>query len=96
MIRYYLAQIIERSDLPSNLPTGDLKQDNAQNVLRLVFGFAAAIAFLMVTYGGFKYVISQGEPSNTAKAKNTILYSLIGLVVCLVAFSLVTFVVEQT
>lgn len=92
---YYVAQVvIDKKDL-GGVPTGDLKSSTIQNVLKLVFGFAGAIAFLIVTFGGFKYVISQGDPAATNKAKNTILYALIGLVVCTMAFSIVTFVIGK-
>ena len=89
-------QLLQQKDLPTNfIKNQQVGSDKFKVILQLVFGFAGAIAFLMVTFGGFKYVISQGDPSATAKAKNTILYALIGLVVCVVAFSIVTFVVKQ-
>lgn len=64
------------------------------NGLRLVFGLLGGIALIIVTLAGFKYVLSQGNPQETAKAKNTILYALVGLVVAITAFSIVTFVMD--
>ena len=52
-----------------------------QPALQLVFGLAGGIALLVITVAGFQYVISQGNPQSTAKAKDTILYDPIGLVV---------------
>ncbi len=94
---HLLAQVIQftQDDL-KNLPQKPATKGNLHNILQLVFGFAGAVTFLMVTFGGFKYVISQGDPSATAKAKNTILYALIGLVVCVTAFGIVTFVIGKT
>lgn len=65
------------------------------NVLKLVFGVAGAVSVLIVTIGGFRYVISQGNPQETAKAKDTIIYALIGLVVCIFAFAITGFVVNK-
>jgi hypothetical protein len=73
-------------------PVGD---SNIANALRLVFGIAGATALIIVTIAGFKYVLSQGNPQETAKAKNTILYALIGLVVCITAFSIVPFIIKE-
>ena len=61
----------------------------------LVFGIMGAVALLVITIAGFKYVLSQGNPQETAKAKNTILYALIGLVVAILAFNIVKFVVGR-
>ena len=39
-------------------------------------------------------MMSQGDPGKTKKAKDTILYGLIGLIVCLLAFAIVQFVIN--
>lgn len=87
-----LAQVpIDTSPLPkagldaSGNPSTTLMTD----VLNVIFGILAAIAFVSVVYGGFKYVISQGDPTKTAKAKDIIMYSIIGLVISLSAFGIV-------
>lgn len=56
-------------------------------LLRLV----AIVAVGFVVYGGFQYMTSTGEPDRTKKAKDTILNALVGLVICLVATSVVSF-----
>lgn len=63
-----------------------------QHILQIVFAVAGALALLMVTISGFRYVISSGEPQATAKAKDGILYALIGLIVCVLAEAIVSFV----
>lgn len=55
---------------------------------------AAAIAVIIVIYGGIRYIISQGDASHVAAAKNTILYAVIGLLVSLFAYAIVQFVVK--
>jgi multisubunit Na+/H+ antiporter MnhB subunit len=60
-----------------------------------VFGLAGAIALVSITLGALNYVLSQGDSSKLAKAKDTIMYSVIGLIVCLAAFSIVTFVIGK-
>lgn len=63
-------------------------------VLNIVFAMAASIAVLMVVIGGFRYIVAQGDPSSTASAKNSIIYALVGLLVVMVAYSIVTLVVK--
>jgi hypothetical protein len=87
---YYLAQIT-KGDI--NLPGGDVKESTVPQALLLVFGVAGAITLLVITVAGLQYVLSQGNPQATAKAKNTILYALIGLAICIFAFAIVKFVI---
>lgn len=73
---------------------------NVDNTLKLainVFSFIVGVAaIIMIIVGGLKYVISQGEGSNTASAKNTILYAIIGLVVVVLAQVIVKFVLAKS
>jgi hypothetical protein len=65
---------------------------NIINTLLLVIGIAAVI---MLIIGGFRYVFSQGNEKAVSGAKDTILYSIIGIVVAILAFSIVQFVLGQ-
>lgn len=62
------------------------------NVLLFILG---AVAVIMIVIGGIRYTISQGDSSAVTSAKNTILYSVIGLVVALLAYAIVNFVITQ-
>lgn len=57
-------------------------------ILRI--GGIAAVGFII--FGGFQYLISQGEPDRTKGAKNTILNAVIGLVVTLSASAIVNLI----
>ena len=59
------------------------------NILGIVVGIAAV---LMLVVGGFKYITSGGDSSKTASARNTVIYSIIGLVIAVMAQVLVHFV----
>lgn len=62
-------------------------------ILNGVVGVLGAIAAIFIVVGGVSYMTSQGDPGKTKKAKDTILYALIGLVVAVLAFAIVNFVV---
>ena len=53
------------------------------------------IAVVMIILGGISYATSQGDPSKVKKAKDTILYGIIGLVVALLAYAIVNFVLSS-
>jgi hypothetical protein len=50
-----------------------------------------AVAVIMLIIGGFRYVISQGDAGSVKQAKDTILYGIIGIIVAIIAYALVTF-----
>lgn len=52
---------------------------------RLVGVVTAVASVLAIMVGGFKYIISAGDPSNVNSAKNTIMYAIIGLVISIIA-----------
>jgi hypothetical protein len=61
--------------------------------LNIVFGITASIAVLMIVIGGLRYVLAHGDPNGTAQARNTMIYAVVGLLVTMAAFAIVTFVV---
>ena len=82
-----LAQIIGPDDL--DIPKNSADASALQTILSTVFLLAGGIALIFIVVGGLKYVLSAGDPSQTAKAKDTILYAVIGLIIALLAFVIV-------
>lgn len=56
---------------------------------------AALAAVGYVIYGGIQYITSGGSPESTKKAQNTIINALIGLVLAILAASIVAFIGGQ-
>lgn len=90
---YLLSTIINPNDV--NVPKGDLNDGGFKLVLQIVFGVAGGIALLIVALGALKYTLSQGNAQEITKAKDTIIYAIVGLIVCIMAFSLVSFVLGK-
>ncbi len=64
------------------------------NVLNAVYGIVGVLTVVMIVVGGVKYMTSQGDPGKLSSAKNTIMYSVIGLVITLSAFAITAFVLS--
>lgn len=60
------------------------------NVLLFVVG---AVSVIMLIVGGIRYVVSGGDSTAVQGAKNTILYAIVGIVICLLAYAVVSFVI---
>ena len=86
------SEIVKKIVPEGTLP--DTKADDAtiENVLSTIFGALALISIVFITIGGLRYVISEGNEQKVQQAKETVLYAIIGLVISLVAFSVVRFV----
>lgn len=63
------------------------------NVLNAIIGVLGIVAVIFVIVGGVKYMTSAGDPGKIQQAKKTILYALIGLAVCALAFAIVNLVI---
>lgn len=75
----------------TGLPTVGAGSNELQLILQVVFGVLGVVAVLFIVIGGLRYTISEGNPEDMSKAKNTIIYAIVGLVIVLFAEAIVTF-----
>ena len=66
-----------------------------KNVTNIMFFIIGAVSVIMLIYGGIRYTTSGGNANNVTAAKNTIMYSIVGLIIAILAFAVVNFVVKQ-
>ena len=68
---------------------------NIVSIINGVIGVLGVVCVVVMIVGGVNYMTSTGESAKVEKAKKTILYGLIGLVVCVLAFAIVNFVISN-
>lgn len=61
-------------------------------ILSTVYWVAGAAAIIVIVIAGIFYSISQGDATKIKRAKEAILYALVGLVVVMVAFVITNFI----
>lgn len=66
-----------------------------KRIVDIMLFLIGAISVLMVVVGGIRYVTSGGDPQQVKAAKDTVLYAVIGLVIAILAYAIVSFVVNQ-
>lgn len=88
---------IDKNDVcgPGLLTCTDVGGNTVQTALKIAFAIAGAVAVIIIIIAGLRYTISSGNPQEAAKAKNAILYAIIGVVVCVVGYGIVTFVLGR-
>lgn len=74
--------------------TNDDAKTLVTNITGTLLFFIGAVAVIMIVIGGIKYVTANGNAENIKSAKNTIMYSLLGLIAAIAAQALVVFVVN--
>lgn len=88
----HLAQKIDAGDL--GVPKADANT-LLSNGFDIVYFLAGAIAVVVIVVSGILYVISNGDASRVAKAKNYLTYAIVGLVVVLLAWGITNFVIGR-
>lgn len=96
MYNFYtkFSQVLSDQDIP-NVPKGGLGSTQISSALQMVFAIFAAVAVLVIAISAFRIVISRGNPQDVSRARDSIIFAIIGLVISMAAFSIVTFVVER-
>ena len=64
------------------------------NILNVVIGISSLVAVVFIIIGGLNFMTASGDPGKVKKAKDTILYACIGLVVCALAFAIVNWAIS--
>ena len=94
------------ADSPANRYTGPTAQKAATGdsrdlmsilnlIINVALGIIGFVAVVMIIMGGIQYTTSSGDAAKVTKAKNTILYGIVGLVVALLAFAIVNFILAN-
>lgn len=66
-----------------------------KQITNTIIYIVGVIAVIMLIIGGIKYVVSGGDAKKVTDAKNTVLYAIIGLVICFFAYAIVNFVINS-
>jgi ABC-type Fe3+ transport system permease subunit len=61
-------------------------------IVELLLRLAALVALGFVVWGGIQYLMSQGEPDKTTKARHTIINALVGLGVAVLSTAIIGYV----
>ena len=89
---YLLATEFEVSADEIGIPNIQANGGTLNGILAQVFALVGALAFLFLVIGALRYVTSGGDSSQVKQAKDTMLYSVIGLVIAVSAYGIIQFV----
>ena len=76
------------------LPNGDVRE-TATRLINVSLGFLGIIFLILILKGGFLFMISGGKKEKMEEARGSIVSAIIGLIIILSAWSIVTFVINS-
>lgn len=80
----------------TGLPQVVASSANLQSILQILFGILAVMAvIIIVVWGGLRLISEGSNPQQAAKARNTIIYGTIGLVIAISGEIIVSFVLNR-
>ena len=65
------------------------------NIVSYLFWAVGLVAVIMIVVSGLKMTMSAGDPGAVQKAKQTLIYSVIGLAIAILAYAIVTIVIDR-
>ena len=75
------------------------KQDGLSNILKnatnIVLFIAGALAVIMIIYGSIRFMTAHGNEKQVESARLIVTYSVIGLIIAILAYALVNFVLSN-
>jgi type IV secretory pathway VirB2 component (pilin) len=96
------APIASAVNLGSNDPGGELPEGSNLDLRGLildivgwVLNFLALLAVIYIIIAGIRLIVSQGDDDQKGKAKKTIMYVVVGLIVIILARVIVGFVTTE-
>lgn len=75
--------------------TSNNLMSTVSTIINVIIGVVGIVSVIFIVIGGLSYVTSAGDPGKAKKAKDTILYAVIGLIVAVLAFAIVNFVLAS-
>ena len=78
-----------------NKNTGETQVNGIiKTIVEVLLTAVGAISIIMIVIGGILFALSSGDAQKAAKARSTILYAVVGLIVSIFASAIVNFVFD--
>ena len=66
-----------------------------KTVVNVLLWAVGILSVIMIIFSGFRYITSAGDASKTKSAQSTLIYSVVGLIVAIMAWAIVNMVINR-
>jgi len=88
--QYGLVESTKNTPLIDNTP-----QQIVGTVIGAILSLLGVVFFLLIVYGGLRWMLAQGNEAEVEKAKEVLVAAVIGLIIVLSAYAITTFIGNQ-
>lgn len=78
----------------TNLGNQDLVETIGK-LINVILGFLGIIAFIIILFGGFKWMLSQGDEGKIGEARKLMGAGVVGLAIVLASWAVAQFIINQ-
>ncbi len=79
----------------STANSGKSVNDLTDTIISTMLFIVGILSVAMIIYSGIRYVTAHGDKSQIESAKNTLIYSVVGLVISITAYAIVNWVMSR-
>ena len=66
-----------------------------KTVVNVLLWAVGILSVIVIIFSGFRYITSSGDASKTKSAQSTLIYSVVGLIVAIMAWAIVNMVINR-
>lgn len=66
-----------------------------KTIVNVLLWAVGILSVIMIIFSGFRYITSAGDASKTKSAQSTLTYSVVGLIVAIMAYAIVNMVINR-
>ena len=66
-----------------------------KTVVNVLLWAVGILSVIMIIFSGFRYITSAGDAAKTKSAQSTLIYSVVGLIVAIMAYAIVNMVINR-
>ena len=78
-----------------DLPNQDFGQNNVSNIFNVAYSLVGLVAVAFIIYGAVQYITANGDAGKLTKAKHTIMYAVVGMMIVLLAAAITYFITSS-
>lgn len=67
----------------------------AKTIINTMLFIVGMLAVVMIIFSGIRYITAHGDKGQVDSAKNTLIYSIVGLVIAILAYAIVNWVMGR-
>jgi len=87
--------ILVATNVNSNFSSTATFMGTVENIANFLIAFITILGIIFIVWGAIQYVTSGGDEGAIEKAKNTVVYALVGLFIAAMAYVLENLVLSQ-